>query len=488
MGHATNANFLKGLDYSVVQQCMHCGLCLPTCPTYDATKRESASPRGRIALMRAIADDRLEVTRAFGEEMYFCLGCLACTTACPAGVDYAHLFEMARAEVERRHILSAPKRNLVRWALIRWLFAKRARLRFAGRLLWIYQKVGMQALVRASGLMRLAPKQIRELEPLTPAVLDEFTEMGYRTKKLPIANRQSPTGQRQTTDAYFEIGISPAPTAKSARPSADPNLEIGNQQSTIRRVGIIAGCVQDLTFADVNRDTVFVLEQNGCEVVIPKGQECCGSLHGHNGEWELAKKFARTNLDAFDVDGLDAIIINAAGCGSHLRHYDRLLADDPAYAEKAKTWSRKARDIQEYLIEIGFRPPHGNGVSSKVRLTYHEACHLVHGQKITVQPRAILKSLPEYEFVELPESTWCCGSAGVYNITQPEMAMELQRRKVGHIASTNAAVVATSNPGCMIQVAVGLRERGLEVRVAHPVTLLAEAYRAETKRGALGSW
>ena len=485
MGHATNANFLKGLDYSVVQQCMHSGLCLPTCPTYDATKRESASPRGRIALMRAIADDRLEVTRAFGEEMYFCLGCLACTTACPAGVDYAHLFEMARAEVERRHILSAPKRNLVRWALIRWLFAKRARLRFAGRLLWIYQKIGMQALVRASGLMRLAPKQIRELEPLTPTVLDEFTEMGYRTKALPIADCRLPIDQTQAFGhAPDRLKVGEGQSPLDPRPSTlDPR---GARHA--RRVGLIAGCVPDLTYADVNRDTVFVLEQNGCEVVIPKGQECCGSLHGHNGEWELAKKFARMNLDAFDVDGLDAIVINAAGCGSHLRHYDRLLADDPAYAEKAKTWSRKARDIQEYLIEIGFRPPHGNGVSPKVRLTYHEACHLVHGQKITVQPRVILKSIPGYEFVELPESTWCCGSAGVYNITQPEMAMELQRRKVGHIVSTNAAVVATSNPGCMIQVSVGLRERGLEVRVAHPVTLLAEAYRAETKRGALGPW
>jgi glycolate oxidase iron-sulfur subunit len=458
------ASYLKGLDYSVVQQCMHCGLCLPTCPTYDATKRESAGPRGRIALMRAIADDRLEVSRAFGEEMYFCLGCLACTSACPAGVDYAHLFEMARAEVERRRVLSAPKRNLVRWALIRWLFARRSRLRFAGRLLWLYQRLGLQAFVRASGLMRLAPRQLRELEPLTPTVLDRFTPMGYRTKAFPTAHRQLPVGQPTTTAPSRDRGAA----------------EIGNRQSAMRQVGVIAGCVQDLTFADVNRDTVYVLEQNGCEVEIPKGQECCGSLHGHNGEWELAKEFARKNLDAFDVERLDAIVINAAGCGSHLRHYDRLLADDPAYAAKAKAWSRKARDIQEYLVEIGFRPPRPSG-APKARLTYHEACHLAHGQKISAQPRAILKALPAYDFVELPESAWCCGSAGVYNITQPEMATELQRRKVGHVAATAADVVATSNPGCMIQVAAGLRARGLDVRVAHPVTLLAEAYRAETR-------
>ncbi|MCC7519074.1 MAG: (Fe-S)-binding protein [Verrucomicrobiae bacterium] len=430
-------NYLKGLDYSIVQQCMHCGLCLPTCPTYDATKRESASPRGRIALMRAIADDRLEVTRAFGEEMYFCLGCLACMTACPAGVDYAHLFEMARAEVERRRVLSSPKRNFVRWALIRWLFAKRARLRFFGRLLWLYQKLGLQTFVRRSGILRFAPKPLRELEPLTPTILDRFTPMGYRT---PAAARDAPR---------------------------------------TRRVGVLAGCVQDLVFADVNCDTAFVLEQNGCEVTIPKGQECCGSLHGHNGEWELAKQFARKNLDAFDVDALDAIVINAAGCGSHLRHYDRLLAGDPVYGERAKTWSRKVRDIQEYLVEIGFRPPRGRKREAKIRLAYHEACHLVHGQKITGPPRIILQALPAYEFLELPESSWCCGSAGVYNITQPEMSAELLRRKVAHIASTGASVLATSNPGCLIQVAAGLRAHGIEVRVAHPVTLLAEAYRAE---------
>ncbi|NUN93653.1 MAG: (Fe-S)-binding protein [Verrucomicrobiae bacterium] len=431
-------NYLKGLDYSILQQCMHCGLCLPTCPTYDATKRESASPRGRIALMRAIADDRLELTRAFGEEMYFCLGCLACMTACPAGVNYAHLLEMARAETERRRVLAAPKRNVLRWALIRWLFAKRARLRFAGRLLWAYQRLGLQSLVRRSGLLRFAPKSIRELEPLTPTILDAFTPMGYRT----------PKGRLRET-------------------------------SRIRRVGVIAGCVQDLAFADVNRDTAFVLEENGCEVVIPKGQECCGSLHGHNGEWELAKAFARKNLDAFEVEALDAIIINAAGCGSHLRHYDRLLADDPRYAARAKAWSRKVRDAQEYLVEIGFRPPRGRADSPRVRLAYHEACHLVHGQQITVPPRTLLKSLPGYEIVELPESTWCCGSAGVYNITHPEMAGQLQRRKINHVATTQAVVVATSNPGCILQVAAGLRARGMKVRVAHPITLLAEAYRAE---------
>ncbi len=436
-------NFLKDLDYSVVQQCMHCGLCLPTCPTYEATRRETSSPRGRIALMRAVADGKIDATPAFAGEMYFCLGCLACETACPAGVDYTHLFEMARAEAERVGTLATPKRTWIRKILFQWLFMSRRRLRFAGRLLWFYQKLGLQTLIRKSGLLRLVPKQLHELESLTPTIANHFTPFGHQ------------------------------PETRNPEP-----------ETCRRRVGILAGCVQDLAFPDVNRDTIYVLEQNGCQVVVPVQQQCCGSLHAHNGEWETAKILARKNLDAFDVDTLDAIIANAAGCGSHMRHYDRLLADDPNYAERARIWSKKVRDISEYLVEIGFRKPSDgksgpDSLRSKIRLTYHEACHLVHGQKISKQPRIILGSLPRYEMVELPEATWCCGSAGIYNITQPEMAAQLQERKIRHIISIGASLVATANPGCIIQIVSGLRCQGLQVRVAHPVTLLAEAYRPE---------
>lgn len=426
-------SYLKDLDYSVVQQCMHCGMCLPTCPTYDDTKRESASPRGRIALMRAVTDGKLEVTKTFADEMYFCLGCLACETACPAGVDYAHLFEMGRAEAEKAGVLANPRRKLIRSVLLRWLFMSRRRLRFVGRLLWLYQKLGIQTFVRATGWMRFAPERMQKLERLTPTVCDHFSPINYRT---------------------------PGATGK-------------------RRVGLLVGCVQDLTFSDVNLDTICVLEANDCEVVTPAGQECCGSLHGHNGEWEMAKALARKNLDAFDVKSLDAIIINAAGCGSHMKHYDRLLKGDAVYEERAKIWSKKVRDISEFLVEIDYRKPIASAVGKKQRLTYHEACHLVHGQRISKQPRAILAALPSYEWAELPEATWCCGSAGIYNITQPEMAAKLQNRKVEHLISTEALVVATANPGCIIQIVTGLRQRGAKIRVVHPVTLLAEAYREE---------
>jgi glycolate oxidase iron-sulfur subunit len=247
-------------------------------------------------------------------------------------------------------------------------------------------------------------------------------------------------------------------------------------------VGMIPGCVQSLVFPDVNRDTVDCLLANGCEVFTPRGFACCGSLHGHNGDLETATALARRNIDLFQRETLDAIVINAAGCGSHLRHYDRLLAADPQYAERAREWSRKARDISEFLVEIGFRKPSGiPHPASSVRLTYHEACHLCHGQKVSRQPREVLSAIPGVEPVELSEATWCCGSAGIYNITQPDMSKQLLERKMKNIRATGASVVASGNPGCTIQLQAGARQFGPEIRVVHPVSLLAEAYRAEKR-------
>lgn len=428
-----SAATLKELDYSVLQQCMHCGMCLPTCPTYDATKLEKHSPRGRIALMRAIADDRLELSRAFGEEMSYCLGCLACETACPAGVDYAHLFEVARADVEKSGVMANPVRSSVRGALLKILFTHPRLLRSVGRMLWLYQASGGQWLFRRLGLTRLLPKTLRELEPMTPAVLPKFSHQLI---------------------------------APLERPKDTPRY----------RVGLLTGCVQDLVFADINRDTADVLLANGCEVVTPPVQPCCGSIHGHNGEHEVARSMARRMIDLFDPFEFDAIITNAAGCGSHLKHYGRLLADDSCYAARAREWDRKLKDINEWLVEIGFLVPRGEAPARQV--TYHEACHLCHGQKIAKQPREILRAIPGVELVELPESNWCCGSAGVYNITQPETASVLQERKVAKIESTGAPVVATCNPGCHLQLDNGLRKAGSRVDVTQPVSLLAQAYRA----------
>jgi glycolate oxidase iron-sulfur subunit len=432
---------LKDLDYSVVQQCMHCGLCLPTCPTYDATKLERNSPRGRIALMRAIADGRLEATKAFADEMYFCLGCLACQTACPAGVDYAELFEHARADAEASGVLKSPKRNFTRAAVLRWLFMDLNRLQLAGRALWLYQQLGLQTLLRRSGMLKLLSRRWRELEAMTPDIQPQFS-------------------------AELIAPVTPATGSKKFR------------------VALLTGCAQDLIYSDINRDTVEVLSRNGCEVVTPPEQRCCGSLFAHNGEWTLAQELARRQIDQFPPEQFDAIITNAGGCGSHLKHFAKILADDPAYRERAKLWDHKVKDIHEWIVEIGYQIPHLTPDPSHPApsaMTYHESCHLCHGQKITSQPRELLRAIPGVTLVELPESNWCCGSAGVYNLVQPAMAGELLERKLKHIRSTGAAIVATANPGCLLQLVNGARQQGLNLRVAHPVTLLAEAYRKSAR-------
>lgn len=435
MESATNSAVarLKGLDYRALQQCMHCGLCLPVCPTYNDTKMERNSPRGRISLARAVADGRLELTSEYAREMYFCLGCLACTSACPAGVNYAEIFEHARAAAEEERLLNSPLRRVIRWFTVKWLFMDLRRLLFLGRLIRFYQAIGLQGLIRKSGVMKLFPKRLQELESMTPDIPRKF--------------------------------------------SADMIAEVTPAQGQRRfRVAMLTGCAQDLIFSEVNRDTVEVLARNGCEVYTPARQSCCGSLHGHNGEYALAQELARRNIDQFPPEQFDAIISNAGGCGSHLKHYGQLLASDPKYCDRAHQWDAKLKDIHEWLAAIGLAPII-DPQPPKQKATYHESCHLCHGQKITSQPRQLLKAIPGLDLIELPESNWCCGSAGIYNITQPEMAGKLLVRKMTHIKSTGAGVVANGNSGCLLQLVNGTKQMGLNNRVAHPVTLLAEAYR-----------
>jgi len=425
------------MDYSVLQQCMHCGLCLPTCPTYLETGKERNSPRGRISLMRAIADGEMGTTSAFADEMSYCLGCLACSTACPAGVDYATLFETARADVEKSGIKSGLLRRFIRWFSLRFLLFRPYALRTEGRLWWLYEASGMQKLLRKSGILSLLPARLRELERQTIPMRPEFSDEI-------IAAVERPRGEIR------------------------------------RRVAVLTGCIQDIAFSDVNRATVDVLLENGCEVATPRAQSCCGSLHVHNGDHDGALILARRQIDSIDQSKFDAIISNSAGCGSHLKHYGHLLAGDPAYAARAAAWSAKVRDISEWLVEIGFRAPvpPTNG-AAPVAITYHEACHLCHGQKITAQPREILRALPGVDLRECPESTMCCGSAGIYSLTQPRTSAWLLDRKVSHIHSTGASVIATANPGCQLQIQRGLSSDTEAKRVVHPIVLLAEAYKAE---------
>lgn len=427
---------LTTIDYSILQQCMHCGMCLPTCPTYDATHRERNSPRGRIALMRAIADGDLEVSATFADEMSYCLGCLACQTACPAGVKYGVLFETARADIERAGVDASPKRRFWRAVTLRFLFMRPGALRAAGRVLRAYQRTGLEAAVRRAGLTRLLPADLRRMEPQAPRIARRFSD-----------------------DLI----------ARQERPRGDVRY----------RVALLTGCVQDLVFPDINRDTADVLLANGCAVDTPREQPCCGSLHAHNGEPGMAADLARRMLDRIPPDGYDAIISNAGGCGSHLRHYGPLLEDDPAYRERARSWDLKLRDVQEWLIEIGARAPEAAPFDTPAAVTYHESCHLVHGQKVSRQPRMLLEIIPGVTSHDLTESSWCCGAAGIYALTQPAQADALLARKIGHISATKARIVATANPGCHLQIARGLKDAGASVTVMHPVSLLARAYRRE---------
>jgi len=429
------AHPLRQIDYSILQQCMHCGMCLPTCPTYDTTKRERSSPRGRIALMRSVADGELAITGTFADEMSYCLGCLACQTACPAGVDYANLIETARAEVVTRRPAGLAAR-FWRAVTMRGLFLRPRLLRLAGRLLGLWQRSGLQAASRRTGLVRLLPRDLRRLEPQAPLIVHRFSHELIR----PV---ERPEGQVR------------------------------------HRVALLTGCVQDLVFSAINRDTADVLLANGCEVHTPAVQPCCGSLHAHNGETDSARLLARRMIDLFPPDRFDAIISNAGGCGNHLRHYGKLLADDPAYAARARLWDTKLRDIHEWLMHAGCRAPLAS--QGALTVTYHDSCHLAHGQKVVRQPRELLRLIPGLRLVELPEANWCCGSAGIYNITQPEQSDLLLKRKVGHVIGTGAAVLATSNPGCHLQIERGLRAAGCPIELLQPVTLLARAYRAEPK-------
>jgi glycolate oxidase iron-sulfur subunit len=498
---------------------MHCGMCLPTCPTYDETKLERHSPRGRIALMRAIGDGDMEVTKSFGEEMYYCLGCLACTTACPAGVDYAKLFETARAEVERQGVLDTPKRDLVRHFALRTLFTRPRLLRLVGRVLYLWQASGLQALARRSGLTNLLPSDLRRLEPQAPTILPRFSHQLIAPVEKPLEQPSTPNAQPLTLDD--QPGAPGAETPLSIKRSA-LNVQRSPIPPPTRRVAVLTGCVQDLAFADINRATVDVLLANGCEVHTPPLQPCCGSLHAHNGDLESARLLARRQLDLFNPDDFDAIISNAGGCGSHLKTYGHLLHDDPAYAARAAAWDDKLKDIHEYLVALPFRPPAApttpaprpnvrntniekaaepnvrdtniGPAAEKLSVTYHESCHLCHGQKVSAQPRAILRAIPGLELRECAESQWCCGSAGIYTITQPDTAARLQHRKVGHVLATGASLVATANPGCHLQLENGLRDATASApqvsgfsphpsppSVTHPIVLLARAYAAEPR-------
>ncbi|HZR40345.1 MAG TPA: heterodisulfide reductase-related iron-sulfur binding cluster [Ktedonobacteraceae bacterium] len=445
--------------YDLMRQCIHCGFCLPTCPTYAVLGVEMDSPRGRIYQMQAVAEGRLEVSDDFIEHMYCCVGCRACETACPSGVQFGKLIEAAREQIQLEvntatlpanvndsstdDLAHRPSEKLSSKLLRRFFFdvmlPSRLVLSLVFAVLKLYQRSGLQALVRRTGL------------------LDAVNNLPTPFQgKLKVPEQLMDSASGDIIPGYLPE-ITPA---------------IGQQRY---RVGFVSGCIMDQLFHDINEATIRVLAANGCEVVTPLQQNCCGALHVHGGEGERGRDLARHNIDIFENYNCDAIIINSAGCGSTLKEYGHLLRDDPVYAQRAEAFSKKVKDISEFLAAIDINRDMGD---VQRIVTYHDACHLAHGQKIKQQPRELLKAIPGITLVDLKEADWCCGSAGIYNITNQEMANELLERKINNVAATGANTLATGNPGCMMQIAMGVRQHGLPMEVVHPVQLLDEAYRA----------
>src|SRR5579862_3841592 len=413
----------KDVDYL---HCIHCGLCLNHCPTYRLWGLEADSPRGRIRQMVLVDEGRLPLGESFVRHIDQCLDCRACETACPAGVEYGKLVEGARAQIEqnyRRPLSSRFARSLV----YRHLLPFPRRIAAVARLARFYQRSGLRRLARTSGLLRLFG--LADRDKLMPLIESEFF--------------------------FPRLGQTFAPQGKRRA-----------------RVALFAGCISQVSFAALHEATIRVLTANGCEVVVPEGQLCCGALAAHAGVRDVARRLARTNLEVFLREDFDAIITNAAGCGSTLKEYEQLFQpDDPAY-EKACEFRGKMRDITEFLDELGLIAPLGE---LPMRVTYQDSCHLAHAQKIREAPRRLIRAVPGVEFVEMPLADQCCGSAGVYNVTETEASLELLARKMDSVKTTQTQAMVTANPGCMLQLRAGAAIHGTHHEVLHVVELLDRA-------------
>jgi glycolate oxidase iron-sulfur subunit len=429
----------------LVTQCIHCGLCLPACPTYDVFGTEMDAPRGRIAMMRAAADGRISLgqdghlNQSFARHINLCLACRACETACPSGVKYGELVETTRIALEHER-QSGPGERLLRWLTLRQLLPHRGRLRLLASLVWIYQASRIQKLVRA---LNVLPQPLKTMEEMVP-------ELSAR------------------------------------RPSySQPAPAMGREHG---RVALFLGCVQDAFLSPTNQATVRVLQRNGYEVHFPLDQTCCGAAQLHLGEEELARELARRNVDAFSAGDYEAVVVNAGGCGATLKEYGHLLADDPDYADRAGRFVALVQDANQFVAAHLNTPPQGR---VEARVTYSDSCHLRHAQKVTQQPRELLSLIPGLELAELKAPDRCCGSAGVYNIVQNETAEEVLRAKMADIAGVlglengNALdedlprVIVSSNTGCHMQLIHGALASGLDVSVQHVMDLLDAAYAAE---------
>ena len=419
-------------DYQKLMECVHCGLCLPTCPTYAELGVEMESPRGRIYLMRSVVDGRLSLSPAYQQHISQCLGCRACETACPSGVKFGQLLAGARGQIEQAGAPQHPP-------LARWLRALAFRgilphpmvLRALGNLLLLYQATGLRALVNLPALRRWLPQRFTGLDQLLP----------------PLPKRAYRAGLEETTAAQ------------------------GEKRG---RVGFLSGCVMPIFFAQINEATVQLMAANGFEVITPRAQRCCGALHAHAGEREDARRLARRNLEVFAQARVDWIVVNAAGCGAMLKEYHELLHHDALLSGAAKQFSERILDVSQFFDRFPFHGPLG---TLNLRVAYDDPCHLIHGQRVKDEPRRMLRSIPGLQLLDVPEADWCCGSAGIYNLVHPELSQQILQRKMAHLAAVNPDVIATGNPGCLIQLNTGAKQHGLKAAAVHPVELLYRAYR-----------
>ncbi|MEL6455994.1 MAG: (Fe-S)-binding protein [Cyanobacteria bacterium J06623_5] len=414
-------------EQSLIDACVHCGFCLPTCPSYRVIGKENDSPRGRIYLMDAINKGEVPLTPTAVEHFDSCLGCLACTTACPSGVKYDQLIASVRPQIQRNHTRTWPQKAVRQ--LIFSLFPYPDRIRLLLTPLALYQRLGLGRLMRASGLLQRFSPNLAAMESLLPSV-----------------------------------------TASCFSDNLPEHIPAQGKQRY--RVGMILGCVQRVFFSGVNEATARVLSANGCEIVVPRSQGCCSALPEHQGETAQALALARQMIDSFENTGVDYIIINAAGCGHTLKEYDHMLAEDAAYAERAKDFVAKVRDVQEFLAEVGLSAELHPLQTGPLAVVYQDACHLLHGQKISREPRQLLEQIPGVMLKEPLDAALCCGSAGVYNMLQPDVATELGQMKAKNLVKTGATVIASANPGCSLQIQQALERRGEAIAIMHPMQLL----------------
>lgn len=425
--------FKARMNEDELLNCMRCGFCLPTCPTYiESGYKESHSPRGRIALMKAVVDGLIEPDEDFERTLELCLGCRACEPVCPSGVNYGHLLEEARDIIHQNKKHSLPAR-VVRKTVFQGLFPHQNRMRGVVGLIGFYQRSGIQTIARKIGFLGLLPDQLAAMEKVLPDV-PTMKEMKNRPTYLPAIAEK------------------------------------------VHRVAFFSGCLMDTMFLKSNDATMKLLQKAGCEVVIPQNQACCGALHGHSGEKDLAKDLAKRNIRAFEDLQVDFIITNAGGCGAFLVDYDHLLKDDPDWKDRSRVFKEKIKDISEILVAVDFHKKVTLELPAQV-ITYQDSCHLRNGMKTASAPRRLLQAIQGAEYKEMKDADRCCGSAGIYNIVESEMSMVMLDSKMIQAKATHATTIVTANPGCLLQMQLGIEREGLSsaMRAVHIVDLLAEA-------------